>query len=98
MYYQSNTKHTPGLSGNRANAGIEPSNSLELFEKSIESPVDPDARFAYDELTGTLHRFFNDGNGVWHCSGSTNQGRNSLTGDEIPIDIKRLFKLRRKGW
>ena len=84
--------------GNKLSAGIEPSNSLELFENSIESPVRPDVRFAYDELTGTLHRFFNDGNGVWHWSGSTNQGRNSLTGDEIPIDIKRLFKLRRKGW
>ena len=98
LYYQSNAKHTLGQMGNKLSAGIEPSNSLELFENSIESPVRPDVRFAYDELTGTLHRFFNDGNGVWHWSGSTNQGSNSLTGDQIPIEIKRLFKLRRKGW
>ena len=51
-----------------------------------------------DSTTNTLHRFFNDGNGTWHWSGSTNQGVNSLSANEIPIDIKRLFGLQGKGW
>lgn len=46
----------------------------------------------------TFHRFFNDGNGTWHWSGSTNQGLNSLTLQQVPTDIIRLFNLPRKGW
>ena len=58
----------------------------------------PNQRYSYDSTTNTLHRFFNDGNGTWHWSGSTNQGVNSLSANEIPIDIKRLFGLQGKGW
>lgn len=82
--YQSNAKHTPGIEGNGPQAGIEPRNSLELFSKSVAST--------------NLHRFFYDGNGCWHWSGSTNQGANSLTLQQVPIDIIRLFDLPRKGW
>ncbi|MBO4458220.1 MAG: hypothetical protein J5802_10915 [Butyrivibrio sp.] len=96
--YESNAKHTPGAQGNRRNAGTEPRNSLELFEKSVPTKKDPDVRFSYDKGTGTVHRFYNDGNGTWHWSGSTNQGPNSLRGDDIPIDIKRLFNIKSKGW
>ena len=96
--YQSNPKHTPGQAGSRPNAGIEPKNSLELFEESVESVDKPDQRYTYDETTGTLHRFFNDGNGTWHWSGSTNQGENSLRSSDVPSDIKNLFNLRKKGW
>ena len=37
LTYKSNSKHTPGQSGNRSDAGIEPRNSFELFEDSIAS-------------------------------------------------------------
>ena len=96
--YQSNPKHTPGQPGNRNNAGIEPQNSLDLFGDSIQSTNKPNQRYTYDESTGTLHRFFNDGNGTWHWSGSTNQGQNSLTGADVPNDIKKIFNLPKKGW
>lgn len=96
--YQSNPKHTPGQPGNRPNAGIEPGNSLELFEESIPSTKYPNQRYAYDETTNTLHRFYNDGNDVWHWSGSTNQGVNSLQGNSVPNDIKNAFDLPKKGW
>ncbi len=96
--YQSNPKHTPGQPGNRPNAGIEPQNSLELFGNSVQSTKNPNQRYTYDESTGTLHRFFNDGNGTWHWSGSTNQGRNSIHGADVPNDIKNIFDLPKKGW
>ena len=96
--YQSNTKHTPGQQGFRANAGTEPGNSLELFGESVASASKPGQRFSFDRLTNTLHRFFNDGNGTWHWSGSTNQGANSITGSQVPNDIKNIFGLPKKGW
>ena len=91
-------KHTLGEAGNRANAGIEPSNSLELFGKSIPSSKNSNVRFAYDDTTKTLHRFFGDDNGIWHWSGATNQGRNSLSQRDVPIEIIRIYNLKRKGW
>ncbi|TYQ15992.1 UNVERIFIED_CONTAM: RHS repeat-associated protein [Acetivibrio alkalicellulosi] len=96
--YQSNSKHTLGQPGNRPNAGIEPKNSLDLFGESTPSTQYPELRFTFDIETNTLHRFFNNGNGTWHWSGSTNQGVNSLTGSQVPIDIKRLFNMPKKGW
>ena len=98
LEYKSNPKHTPGQPGNRPNAGIEPKNSLELFEQSVASEQTPNQRFAYDKNTNTLHRFFNSGDGTWHWSGSTNQGSNSITGNQVPNDIKTLFGLPKKGW
>ena len=55
-------------------------------------------RYSYDESTGILHRFFNSGDGTWHWSGSTNQGANSLQSKDIPIDIRRIFNMPKKGW
>ena len=99
LYYQSNPKHTPGQPGNRPNAGVEPRNSLELFESSIESRQQPNVRFALDKTTGYLHRFFSDAQGtLWHWSGATGQGANSLTGAQVPNDIKKIFNLPMKGW
>lgn len=96
--YQSNPKHTPGQPGNRPNAGIEPQNSLDLFAASVQSSQNPNQRFTYDGETGTLHRFYNDGNDTWHWSGSTNQGENSLKGSQVPSDIKKTLGLPKKGW
>ena len=98
--YESNPKHTPGHQGNRPNAGVEPKNSLELLGESVPSSQNPTQRFMYDSVTDTLHRFsrtHNDGS-LWHWSGSTNQGNNSLTGSQVPNDIKSLFNLPKKGW
>ena len=96
--YQSNPKHTLGQVGNRPNAGIESQNSLDLFNKSVESSKQPGVRFAYDESTGTLHRFADSNDGSWHWNGSTNQGNNSLKSSQVPIDIIRKFNLPKKGW
>lgn len=98
LQYQSNPKHTLGQPGNSPRAGIEPSNSLELFEQSVQSTKRPNQRYAYDIETGFLHRFFNDGNGTWHWSGSTEPGPNALSSSQIPIDIRRFFHLPGKGW
>jgi len=99
LKYKSNPKHTLGGQGNRKNAGIEPQNSLELFGKSVASTSKPNQRYTYDKKTGTLHRFFCDQNSkVWHWSGSTNQGNNSLKSADVPSDIKKNFNLKGKGW
>ena len=98
FYYKSNPKHTLGQTGRISNAGIEPRNSLDMFGRSVQSTKHPNQRFFFDTDTKTLHRFFNDGNGTWHWSGSTNQGVNSLRLNQVPIDIRRLFNMSRKGW
>jgi hypothetical protein len=98
LYYKSNGKHTLGQPGNRPNAGIEPRNSLDLFGDSVSSSKQANTRYTYDTDTNTLHRFFGSEGGDWHWSGSTNQGVNSLTGKDVPIDVKRLFNLPKKGW
>ena len=95
--YKSNPKHTPGQPGNRPNAGIEPKNSLDLFGDSVPSTSKPNQRYTYDADTNTLHRFYNGGNGIWHWSGSTNQGANSINGSQVPNDIKNIFDLPKKG-
>ena len=98
LNYQSNPKYTPGNTGYRNNAGIEPRNSLDLFEDSVPSTSKPNQRYTHEKPTDTLHRFFNDGNDTWHWSGSTNQGANSLTGRQVLNDIKNAFNLPKKGW
>ena len=98
LSYQSNPKHTPGQPGYRSNAGVEPKNSLDLFGESTPSTLKPNQRYTYNKETNTLHRFFEDGNGTWHWSGSTKQGANSITGNQVPNDIKKLFNLTGKGW
>lgn len=78
---ESNTKHTPGAQGSRPNAGIEPKNSLDLFERSIATK-DPKVRLSIDN-DGNIHRFFNtskDGTGTFHWSGSTGDGRHQYAG------------------
>ena len=99
LFYQSNTKHTPGQPGYRPNAGIELRNSMDLFDKSVSSSINPNHRYTYDSETNTLHRFFSDNSGeTWHWSGSTNQGVNSIKGNQVPNDIKKVFNLPKKGW
>ena|GEM_PF-1594993 len=75
--YKSNTKHTPGAGGSRFNAGTEPSNSLEIFNKSIETNR-PGVRLSVDK-DGNVHRFFDDNNGTYHWSGSSADKNSPLT-------------------
>lgn len=92
LKYKSNPKHTPGQIGNRSNAGIEPKNSLDLFEQSVEVEGNK-ARWTYDKVSDTVHRFSPTGDGSYHWSGSTNQGANSLT-TEITKDVKQALGIK----
>ncbi|MFI8416397.1 hemagglutinin repeat-containing protein [Serratia sp. NPDC078593] len=94
---ESNTKHTPGAQGFRPNAGIEPRNSLDLFEHSIATK-DPKVRLSIDS-DGNIHRFFNtskDGTGSYHWSGSTGDGKNALGNRELGSFNREIKELRGK--
>ena len=91
LTYKSNSKHTPGQSGNCSDAGIEPRNSFELFEDSIASSEKTKQRYTYEKSTDTIHRFSYTNGTEWHWSGSENQGKNSLDISRIPRDIKKAF-------
>lgn len=52
---KSNSKHTPGMDGNRPNAGTEPQNSLDLFNSSV--PGGDGVRYAIDS-NGSINRSF----------------------------------------
>ncbi|MDC4253548.1 VENN motif pre-toxin domain-containing protein, partial [Acinetobacter baumannii] len=77
LIYKSNPKHTPGGEGNRPNAGIEPKNSLELFEKSIPVSGDSSKRYSVDSK-GNIHRFTYEGTGsnTYHWAGRTGIDQN----------------------
>ncbi|MER0497576.1 hemagglutinin repeat-containing protein [Aeromonas hydrophila] len=94
---ESNTKHTPGAPGFRPNAGIEPKNSMDLFEHSIATK-DPKVRLSIDN-DGNIHRFFNtskDGTGTYHWSGSSGDGKNALGNRELGSFNKEIKELKGK--
>ncbi|MBK4717129.1 hypothetical protein J0B02_17555 [Enterobacteriaceae bacterium YMB-R22] len=96
LVYQSNSKHTLGGLGNRPNAGIEPKNSLSLFENSISLTVkgkESKARYTMDS-NGDIHRFSPDNTGGFHWSGSTADPKNKL---ELPNDIRAALR-KQEGW
>lgn len=93
LQVESNPKHTPGVQGNRPNAGTEPRNSLDLFNSSISDGGK--ARYAIDS-SGNINRFYSDGNGVFHWAGSTGDGRAPLDVSTIPIEIRRALGFRGK--
>lgn len=80
VMYQSNEKHTPGQRGFRRDAGIEPGNSLELFEKSFLAS-DGKRRFSVDE-NGKVHRFSRTSDNLYHWSGSD--------ADNIPLKLNEI--------
>lgn len=88
LQVESNPKHTPGMPGNNPSAGTEPSNSLELFNSSISGG--DGVRYAIDS-SGNINRFYSDGNGVFHWSGSTGDASAPLNVSKIPIAVKRAF-------
>ncbi|OQS32125.1 hemagglutinin repeat-containing protein [Chromobacterium haemolyticum] len=96
-FYKSNSKHTLGGLGNRPNAGIEPKDSLVIFEGSIPSSVtysNKEVRFALDK-NGNIHRFEGT-NGVFHWNGSTGDKQNALRGYQIPSDVQKQLGVRVK--
>jgi filamentous hemagglutinin len=76
--YKSNSKHTSGGSGNNPKAGIEPPNSLELFNNSIPASGDSKKRFTVDS-NGHVHQFTDSNDGSFHWAGSTSDARSPLT-------------------
>lgn len=94
LFYKSNSKHTLGREGNRPNAGIEPKNSLELFEKSIPISGNSNKRFTIDSK-GDIHQFTYEGTGSnnYHWAGGTGDARNPLK-----LDNKTKAMLRKNGW
>ncbi|WNN44898.1 hypothetical protein [Winslowiella toletana] len=87
---ESNPKHTPGAPGSRPSAGVEPKNSLVLFENSIATK-DPKIRLSVDS-DGNIYRFFNtskDGSGTYHWSGSTGDGKMLLITKSLVVLIKK---------
>jgi filamentous hemagglutinin len=91
LQVESNPKHTPGMPGNRQNAGVEPKNSLELFNSSV--PGEERVRYAIDG-NGDINRFFDDGNGVYHWTGSTGDKANPLNVSKIPVSVKRELNFK----
>lgn len=66
--YKSHSKHTKGMPGNRPDAGIEPRDSLRLFEKSVQHGK---KRYAKDN-DGNIHQFNSNKEGTeWHWAGRT---------------------------
>ncbi|MEN1833479.1 filamentous hemagglutinin N-terminal domain-containing protein [Pseudomonas lijiangensis] len=97
LAYKSNPKHTPGQPGNRANAGIEPGNSLELFGQSIPSSKtygNKEVRFSVDQ-NGAVHRFEGT-NGEYHWNGSSGDANNPLTGVQVPNDVQKKLGVKLK--
>ncbi|ADO50545.1 putative adhesin/hemagglutinin/hemolysin [[Enterobacter] lignolyticus SCF1] len=96
LVYKSNPKHTLGQQGNRPNAGIEPKNSLSLFEQSIPSTKqyqNKEVRFAVDS-DGNIHRFEGT-NGQYHWNGSTGD-KNALASDQIPSAVQKQLGVKIK--
>jgi len=92
----SNTKDTPGQVGNTWKVGTEPTNSLELFNKSRPDPRNPEVRYAIDS-DGGIHRFSGKGGtGEFHWNGASNDATAPMRPEEIPIEFRRLAKLSGK--
>ncbi|WP_019671778.1 hypothetical protein [Psychrobacter lutiphocae] len=86
LTYKSNPKHTLGQSGNRANAGIEPRNSFELFGNSVQSGR---KRYSLDS-SGNIHQYTNANDGTWHWAGRTGSDQPSaqrLNVENIPNEV-----------
>ncbi|WP_225816111.1 hypothetical protein [Photorhabdus antumapuensis] len=97
LTYKSNPKHTPGGDGNRKNAGIEPRDSLILFENSIPSSKNynnKEVRFSVDK-NGNVHRFEGT-NGEYHWNGNSGDINNSLTSKQVPSDIQKKLGVKLK--
>nr|WP_101128426.1 hemagglutinin repeat-containing protein [Neisseria meningitidis] len=94
--YQSNPKHTPGQLGFKFDAGIEPKNSVQLIESSVQIGKQ---RFAIDDK-GHIHRYMGGDrkNEPWHWAGSTSDKKNplSLTSQQ-KAGIKRAYPEQSKN-
>ncbi|SCZ74298.1 Large exoprotein involved in heme utilization or adhesion, partial [Photorhabdus luminescens] len=89
---ESNSKHTPGAQGFRPNAGIEPRDSLSIFEGSVS--IDSDKHRYAKDTNGHIHRFSPNNTGVYHWSGSTGDSKNKL---ELTGKVKSRLQ-KQEGW
>ncbi|CUJ44435.1 Filamentous hemagglutinin [Achromobacter ruhlandii] len=97
LVYKSSPKHTPGQTASRINAGVEPSNSLEIFENSISSTKkysNKEVRFSKDEA-GNVHRFEST-NGIFHWNGSSGDAGNPLRSYQVPYEIQKTLGVKIK--
>jgi filamentous hemagglutinin len=95
LNYKSNSKHTAGQNGNRGNAGIEPKNSLELFENSKQIE---DKRFAFGD-DGSIHQF-TDSNSAdgWHWAGASSDANAPLKpNNKTKSLLKKAFPEQKKN-
>ncbi|MCX2545953.1 hemagglutinin repeat-containing protein [Pseudomonas sp. COW5] len=92
LTYKSNPKHTYNMPGNNTNAGIEPKNSLALFETSIQEGK---KRYSLDDK-GNVHQFTDGNDGTWHWAGSTGDVKAPLNKANIPTAVKKAFGLKGK--
>ena len=95
LNYKSHEKHSLGTSSNRPNAGIEPTDSFQLFEKSFQSK---NTRYAVDSK-GNINQFFYNNFDSWHWSGRTGKDQplaQRLDGNKIPKDVVAYFSLNPK--
>jgi len=100
LIYKSNPKHTLGGEGNRPNAGIEPKNSLELFNKSIPVSGDSNKRYSVDSK-GNIHQFTYEGTGsnIYHWAGRTGIDQNPqqiMKVNKIPNEVFQHFGINPK--
>ena len=97
LSYQSNSKHTPGPNnGSRKNAGIEPTDSFQLFENSFQSKT---TRYAVDSK-GNINQFFYNNFDSWHWAGRTGKDQpvaQRIAGGTIPPDVIKHFSLNAKN-
>ena len=96
LVYKSNEKHTPGQGGKngKAPAGIEPTNSLELFDQS--KPIGG-KRYAFDK-NGDIHQYTDANNGTWHWAGSTADTKATLKlTDDVKSQLKKAFPEQSKN-
>ncbi|WP_228903005.1 hypothetical protein, partial [Photorhabdus bodei] len=89
---ESNSKHTPGAQGFRPNAGIEPRDSLSIFEGSVS--IDSDKHRYAKDSNGHIHRFSPNNTGAYHWSGSTGDSKNKL---ELTGKVKSRLQ-KQEGW
>lgn len=92
LTYQSNQKHAVGGGGRRPGhiASIEPSNSLELFERSVRVN-NPNSTKRYTFHDGKIHQFSLDGSS-YHWAGTIGKSDQ----DRLPKGILRMLGISKR--
>ncbi|HEW98752.1 MAG: hypothetical protein DRR16_13305 [Candidatus Parabeggiatoa sp. nov. 3] len=81
--YKSNPKHTDGRN---PKAGVEPDDAQDAYQDALRG--NQHTWYARGK-NGEIYRYFSDGAGTVHWSGSTGDAKNPLKPNTIPEEIKR---------